>query len=401
MRQDSQTDSDIEYKRQELTYKRRMFMKNCLKKIMICIMAVACACSVHISVNAAPGENANWDAIRDYISSLLNPNNTTQPAETTTVADPNTTTDPNVTTTDPVNNMGTGTVPSSETKTNYPTVAPNQDPVGELTTVPHTTEPFGEEDSSYGSLIGLLEQDSAAVIVQTPTETFTLNAGLVVNNGGDDDGFTWQQAALIAAAVLFVILAALIGALIVQRSKRIKEEEEDRRRQNNMASSSSSAPVPVEVMTPERIAELLGSAVSANRSGASSAAAAPVDMLNMTSEESAAAIKAAILMGQLSHSYSDPLIRKYTEEPVMFSPVSKVNLDEGVTGAQILEATDSMLSDITGNEKYASDISGLHVSTDNIDDILAEDAPAKVCPECQNPVPAGDVFCHACGAYVG
>ena len=71
------------------------------------------------------------------------------------------------------------------------------------------------------------------------------------------------------------------------------------------------------------------------------------------------------------------------------------------TGAQILEATDSMLSDITGNEKYASDISGLHVSTDNIDDILAEDAPAKVCPECQNPVPAGDVFCHACGAYVG
>ena len=373
-------------------------MKNCLKKIIICIMAVACACSIHISVNAAPGDgNTNWEAIQDLIDQIFG---TTKPAETTTVADPNTTTDPNATTTDPVNNMGTGTVPSSST-TNYPTVAPNDDPVGELTTVPHTTEPFGEEDSSYGSLLGLLEQDSAAVIIQTPTETFTLNAGLVVNNGGDDDGFTWQQAALIAAAVLFVILAALIGALLVQRNKRIKEEEEDRRRQNNMASSSSSAPVPVEVMTPERIAELLGSAVNANRTAAPSAASsAPVDMANMTSEESAAAIKAAILMGQLSQSYSDPLIRKYTEEPVMFSPVSKVSLDDGVTGAQILEATDTMLSEITGNEKYALDISGLHVSTDSIDEILA-DTPSKTCPECQNPVASGDVFCHSCGAYVG
>lgn len=377
-------------------------MKNCLKKIIICMMAVACACSVHISVNAAPSiGDTNLDALKDYISSIINRDNTTTaPQETTTVPDPNTTTDPNVTTTDPVNNMGTGTVPSSTTiTTNYPTVAPNnQEPVGELTTVPHTTEPFGEEDSSYGSLIGLLEQDSAAVIIQTPTESFTLNAGLVVNNGGDDDGFTWQQAALIAAAVLFVILAALIGALLVQRSKRIKEEEEERRRQNNMASSSSSAPVPVEVMTPERIAELLGSAVGGTRGGSS--ASAPLDMSNMTSEDSAAAIKAAILMGQLSQSYSDPLIRKYTEEPVMFSPVSKVNLDEGVTGAQILEATDSMLSDITGNEKYASDISGLHFSADDIDDILSDSNP-KVCPECQNPVASGDVFCHSCGAYVG
>ncbi len=375
-------------------------MKNCLKKIMICMMAVACACSVHISVNAAPNiGDTNLDALRDYISSILNRDNTTTaPQETTTVADPNVTTDPNATTKDPVNNMGTGTVTSSTTTTNYPTVAPdnNQEPVGELTTVPHTTEPFGEEDSSYGSLIGLLEQDSAAVIIQTPTESYTLNAGLVVNNGGDDEGFTWQQAALIAAAVLFVILAALIGALLVQRSKRIKEEEEERRRLNNMASSSSQAPVPVEVMTPERIAELLGTAVGTPRGGAS----VSPDMSGMTSEDSAAAIKAAILMGQLSQSYSDPLIRKYTEEPVMFSPVSKVNLDEGVTGAQILEATDSMLSDITGNEKYASDISGLHFSADDIDEFLSDSNP-KVCPECQNPVASGDVFCHSCGAYVG
>lgn len=379
-------------------------MKKCLKKILIIIMAVACACSIHITVSAeGAGDSNNWVSIEDLIKEMLdrlNPENTTKPEETTTSSDPNaTTTDPNATTTDPVNNMGAGTVPSSQNTTNYPTVAPgnnNNEPVGELTTVPQTTEPFGEEDSSYGSLIGLLEQDSAAIIVQAPTESFTLNAGLVVNDGGEKDSFTWQQAALIAAAVLFVILAALVGALLVQRSKRIKEEEEDRRRQNNMSASSSSAPVPVEVMTPERIAELLGSAVNAGRAATS----APADLGTMTSEESAAAIKAAILMGQLSHSYSDPLIRKYTEEPVMISPVSKVNLDEGVTGAQILEATDSMLDDITGNEKYASDVSGMHISDENIDDILA-DSKTKICSECQNSVASGDVFCHSCGAYVG
>lgn len=381
-------------------------MKKCLKKMIIIIMAVACACSIHITVSAESGDSNNWGSIEDLIKDMLerlNPENTTKPEETTTSSDPNaTTTDPNATTTDPVNNMGTGTVPSSQNTTNYPTVAPdnndNNEPVGELTTLAQTTEPFGEEDSSYGSLIGLLEQDSAAIIVQAPTESFTLNTGLVVNDGSEKDSFTWQQAALIAAAVLFVILAALVGALIVQRSKRIREEEEERRRQNNMSSSSSSAPVPVEVMTPERIAELLGSAVNAGR--VTSAASAPVDLNNMTSEESAAAIKAAILMGQLSHSYSDPLIRKYTEEPVMISPVSKVNLDEGVTGAQILEATDSMLDDITGNEKYASDISGMHISDESIDDILS-DTKTKICPECQNPVVSGDVFCHSCGTYVG
>ena len=50
-------------------------------------------------------------------------------------------------------------------------------PPGQLTTVPLvTTEPFGEEGSSNGSLADLLEQDSAAVIIQTPTETvITIN----------------------------------------------------------------------------------------------------------------------------------------------------------------------------------------------------------------------------------
>ena len=381
-------------------------MKKCLKKLIIIIMAVACACSIHISVSAEGGlGDLNWGSIEELINGLLRPESTTKQEETTTASDPNaTTTDPNATTTDPVNNTGSGTVPSSENKTTYPTVAPDS-PVGELTTVEQTTLPGDEEDSSYGSLLNLLEQDSAAIIVQTPTETFTLNTGIVVNDGNKKDGFTWQQAALIAAAVLFVILAALVGALVVQRSKRVKEEEAERRRRNNMSSSSNSAPVPVEVMTPERIAELLGSAANSGRVAAGAAVtAAPatkatVDMNNMTSEESAAAIKAAILMGQLSNSYSDPLIRKYTEEPVMISPVSKVKLDDSLTGAEILEATTLMLEDITGNEKYASDISGLHLSSVDLDDFLA-DTKTKICPECQNPVASGDVFCHSCGAYV-
>ena len=171
-----------------------------------------------------------------------------------------------------------------------------------------------------------------------------------------------------------------------------------------MASSSSSGPVPVEVMTPERIAELLGSAPNSNRNGYYNHSVAQpqpsFDMNNMSGAESAAAIKAAILMSQMSQSYSDPLIRKYTEEPVMFSPVSKMNPEDGLTGAQILEATDSMLFDITGNEKYASDIRGIRVPDEDIESML-NNTETKICPECKSPVASGDIFCHSCGAYVG
>ncbi len=384
-------------------------MKKCLKKILIIALAVVCAGSIHITVSAQD-DNApnNWGSIQDLIDDLIGK---LPGAPTTVKPDETTTVDSNTTTTDNIANIVTGVVTTAPT-TGYTTVPNNGNnnqggnnilPPGQLTTVPLvTTEPFGEEDSSNGSLAELLEQDSAAIIIQAPTETYTLNAGLVVNNGTREENFTWQQAALIAAAVLFVILAALVAALIVQRNKRVKEEEEERRRINNMASSSSSGPVPVEVMTPERIAELLGSAPNSNRAPYynSSAAPASFDINSMSSEDSAAAIKAAILMSQLSHSYSDPLIRKYTEEPVMFSPVSKVNLEDGVTGAQILEATDSMLFDITGNEKYASDISGIKVPDADIESILG-DTETKICPECKSPVASGDIFCHSCGAYVG
>ncbi len=385
-------------------------MKKCLKKILIIALAIVCASSIHITVSAQD-DNApnNWDSIQDLIDDLIGKlpgaSTTAKPDETTTV-------DSNTTTTNNIANIVTGVATTAPTIA-YTTVPDNGNnnqggsnnisPPGQLTTVPLvTTEPFGEEGSSNGSLAELLEQDSAAVIIQAPTETFTLNAGLVVNNGTREESFTWQQAALIAAAVLFVILAALVAALIVQRNKRVKEEEEERRRINNMASSSSSGPVPVEVMTPERIAELLGSAPNSNRAAYQNASAAPAsfDINSLSGEESAAAIKAAILMSQLSHSYSDPLIRKYTEEPVMFSPVSKINPEDGVTGAQILEATDSMLSDITGNEKYASDISGIKIPDEDIESML-NNTETKVCPECKSPVASGDIFCHSCGAYVG
>ncbi|MBR5233853.1 MAG: zinc ribbon domain-containing protein [Clostridia bacterium] len=385
-------------------------MKKCLKKILIIATAVVCACSIHITVSAQD-ENApnNWGGIQDLIDDLIGKlpgaSTTAKPDETTTV-------DSNTTTTDNIANIVTGVATTAPT-TAYTTVPDNNNnnqggntntpSPGQLTTIPLvTTEPSGEESASNGSLSDLLEQDSAAIIIQAPTETFTLNTGLVVNNGQREENFTWQQAALIAAAVLFVILAALVAALIVQRNKRVKEEEEERRRINNMASSSSSGPVPVEVMTPERIAELLGSAPNSNRGVYRNPSAAPAafDISNLSGEESAAAIKAAILMSQLSQSYSDPLIRKYTEEPVMFSPVSKVNLEDGVTGAQILEATDSMLFDITGNEKYASDVSGIKVPDEDIESIL-NNTETKICPECQSPVASGDIFCHSCGAYVG
>ena len=392
-------------------------MKKCLKKILIIALAVMCASCIHITVSAQD-DNApnNWGGIQDLINQLVNgltPGaTTTNPAPETTTVDSNTT---ETTTENNIANIVTGVVTTTVPSTEYTTVPyineennNNETPgnivsPGQLTTVPLvTTEPFGEEDSSNGSLADLLEQDSAAIIIQAPTETFTLNAGLVVNNGTREESFTWQQAALIAAAVLFVILAALVAALIVQRNKRIKEEEEERRRLNSMRSTSPTGPVPVEVMTPERIAELLGSSPNMNKNGFYHAPTAPAsfDIHSMTGEESAAAIKAAILMSQLSHSYSDPLIRKYTEEPVIFSPVSKVNLEDGVTGAQILEATDSMLSDITGNEKYASDISGIKAPDTDIETILGDTA-AKICPECKSPVASCDIFCHSCGAYVG
>lgn len=389
-------------------------MKKCLKKILIIALAIMCACSVHITVSAQDDKAPNnWGSIdkliNDIIGDLTPGATTTNPNTETTTVDSNTTTTENN-----IANIVTGVVTTAP-QPSYTTAPDNANnnqggnnniaPPGQLTTVPLvTTEPFGEEGSSNGSLADLLEQDSAAVIIQTPTETFTLNAGLVVNNGQREESFTWQQAALIAAAVLFVILAALVAALIVQRNKRVKEEEEERRRMNNMASSSSSGPVPVEVMTPERIAELLGSAPNSNRGAYYNAPVSqgqPVFDINaMTGEESAAAIKAAIMMSQLSHSYSDPLIRKYTEEPVTFSPVSKMNPEDGVTGAQILEATDSMLFDITGNEKYASDIRGIKVPDEDIENIL-NSTETKICPECKNSVASGDVFCHSCGAYVG
>lgn len=375
-------------------------MKRSLRKILIIAMAIVCACSIHITVSAQPsiGEGLG-NIFEDWINSMLtslNPDNTTNqnPDDTTaTTENPNNTTDPNATT-DPVNNSGTGTVPSStETTLNNPqnNYQPNTLPT-QLT----TEEPAGdEEDSSFSyesSLSDLLEEDSAAIIVQTPTENFTIG-GLVVNNGGNDDGFAWQQIVLIAAAVLFVILAALVIALLVQRGKKSDDKDYDGVRSDpDSETDTPTGPVPVEVVTPERIAELLGTAVAGQRRSGVSAD-------GLTSEDSAAAIKAAALMGQLD-SYSDPLIRKYTEEPVRFSPISQMNVDGDISAAEILEATDSMLDDITGNEKYASDTSGLDVPDAELDAIL-NDTKTKTCPECNAPVPSGDVFCHSCGAYVG
>lgn len=371
-------------------------MKRILRRILIIAMAVVCACSIQLTVSAEPSIGEGLGGLfEDWINSMLtslNPNNTTNPPDTTaTTENPNNTTDPTATT-DPINNSGTGTVPSS-TETTQDNNQNNYQPNTMPTQLP-TAEPAGdEEDSSFsyeGSLSDLLEEDSAAIIVQSPSENFTIG-GLVVNNGGGNDGMEWQQIVLIAAAVLFVILAALIIALLVQRGKKSDDDYDGISVDSTTDSDVPSGPVPVEVVTPERIAELLGAAPGKKTSGG-------VNLDGLSSDDSAAAIKTAALMGQLG-SYSDPLIRKYTEEPVRISPISQMSVD-GVSAADILEATDSMLDDITGNERYAADTRGLDVPDADLDAMLS-DTETRTCPECNAPVPSGDVFCHSCGAYVG
>lgn len=367
-------------------------MNKCLTKIFIVALAVCCALSVQLSVSASPligdlGDLQDW--IKDIFPSTTQSNDdttttTTDPIETTTAPVDNTTTDL-------VNNSGTGThtTTTEPTTVDYNTTYyyPTNNYVTNATTT--TTEPVEEETSlSFeASLSDLFEDDSAAVIVQTPTEPYTIG-GLVVNDGNNDSSeFSWQKIALVAVAVLFVILLALVVALLVQRSRKAKEEADF-----IPSSDDPSGPVPVEVMTPERIAELLGSSASAN---------APTRYASMTSEESAAAIKTAALMGQLN-SYSDPLIRKYTDEPVMISPSAAAILDlENATAADVLRATDSMLDEITGDEKYASDISGYKSGLSFEDTFEKKNGEARTCPDCGNSVPADDVFCHNCGTYIG
>lgn len=379
-------------------------MKKYLKKIVIIALAVVCAFSVQISVSA---ETGSWlpDDMYQWIQDFLNGMTTTAPNQdpaTTTQPQPNTTTDPNVGTTvnNPINNSGTGSITTTEPiidPTTYPTMAYNPSQSGNSGSMEISTtapEELPEENSSLSfeaSLSDLFEQDSAAVIVQTPTEPYTIG-GLVVPNDQNKDSFTWQTAALIAAAVLFVVLAALVVALLIQRSRHAKEEEK-RKPESEKTPSEESAPVSVEVMTPERIAELLGTAATKVRNGGNEP---------MSSEESAAAIRAAAVLGQLSGTYSDPLIRKYTDEPVRFSPEPGFNLDaDTATGAQVLEATASMFRDLSEDEISPS-VKEPEITDEEINRILDNsDAKPKICPECGKSVGSGDIFCHSCGAYVG
>ena len=366
-------------------------MNKYLKKILIVAIAVCCAFSVQLSVNALPslGDLGDLGNVQDWINGLFPSTQPTDPAETTTV--PQDTTAPQETTTSLINNSGEGNVNNTtEPSTVYTTqYTPVTMPTTAVTTTETTTVAEETSLSFEASLSDLFEEDSANIIVQTPTEPYTIG-GLVVNdNNKKDDGFSWQQIALVAAAVLFVILLALVIALLVQRSRKSDDDYVP----ITDSDGEPSGPVSVEVMTPERIAELLGSA------GKNSAAGGYGDL---TGEEAAAAIKTAALMGQLSHSYSDPLIRKYTDEPVMISPSAASAFDaEDATAADILRATDSMLDDITGDEKYATDLSGLGKYIDTDIELDEAQGPARKCPDCGNDVPADDVFCHQCGTYIG
>lgn len=371
-------------------------MKSKVCKIIIAFTAVVFALTMQFSVGAGAsyilGDDVVPDYIKDLIDNVLNPTSATE--TTTANSDETTTLESDETTTqDPVNSSGTGSVTTTTTEpyteNNQNNYYPNYNYTPNYNTnTPTTAEPAGDEQESFSfesSLNQLLESDSAAIIVQTPSESFTIG-GLVVNDGNDDDGFTWQKAALIAVAVLFVVLAALVAALLIQRSKK-PEQIYVETSANSDDEDIPDGPVSVEIMTQERIAELLGTAQG--RKGGQ----------GYTVADSAAAIKTAALMGQLD-SYSDPLLRKYTDEPVRFSPVATIDPDGDVTAAQILEATASMLDDITGNEKYASDTSGMGIADEELDSIL-NDTEVRNCPECQSPIKSGDMFCHSCGAFVG
>ncbi len=388
-------------------------MKNSLRKILIMLVTVILTLSVQVSVSAIDlGENLNWDAVTDLIGQIF-------PDTTTTAENPeNTTADSETTTADGGENSGNEDSSNAVSSSGSSLAPSNQEEVSASETQPSTvyypvattayddsniavttTEPAGdeEEDSSLSfdsSLSALLEDDSAAVIIQTPTESYTIEGLIVQNDNKTEDKFTWQIGALIAAAVLFVILLALIAALLIQNSKKKKEEAELNGPYGE--GNKNDGAVPVEVMTPERIAELLGSAAGRN---VSSGYEGISDFDRMSGEETAAAIKAAALMGQLSHSYSDPILRKYTDEPVMISPSSTPLPDiDAATVADILEATDYMLDDMNPDEKYAKYSDGGESTLATPENININ---GRICPDCGNDVPVDDVFCHNCGTYIG
>lgn len=383
-------------------------MKKTFRKMLIIFIAVMCAMSVHITVSAQTGVvdndalgNMFGDLINQIVSGL-NPDNTTEAPDNDPSAEDsdNSAAEQESLQNGTADNTTTETTTSSaDTTTAYYPPATTAPQVTQNSVIPQiTTESAGDGEMSFtydSSLSGLLEADSAEVIIQKPSETFTLG-GVIVDNGGNknNDVFSWQKIALIGAAGLFVVLAALVVALLIQRSN--KKDDEYIGVSTDYSSDEPSGPVEVEVMSAERIAELLG---SAPRRHDNSSANAGYSFEGLSSEDSASAIKAAALMGQLN-SYSDPLIRKYTDEPVRFSPLSSASPDGEFSAAEILKATEAMLDDITGNEKYASDISGIGFSSESYDELL-NDTEVKICPECQSPVTSGDVFCHSCGAYVG
>ena len=384
-------------------------MKKTFRKMLIIFIAVMCAMSVHITVSAQTGVinndalgNMFGDLINQIVSGLNPDNTTTAPDNNPSAEDSdNSAAEQESLQGGAADNTTETTTSAADTTTVYNPPSTTAPQVTQNSVVPQiTTGNVADDGMSFtydSSLSGLLEADSAEVIIQKPSETFTLG-GVIVDNGGNknNDVFSWQKIALIGAAGLFVVLAALVVALLIQRSN--KKDDEYVGVSTDYSSDDQSGPVEVEVMSAERIAELLGSAPR-RRDDSGVTANAGYSFDGLSSEDSASAIKTAALMGQLN-SYSDPLIRKYTEEPVRFSPLSSVSPDGEFSAAEILKATEAMLDDITGNEKYASDISGIGFSSESYDELL-NDTEVKICPECQSPVTSGDVFCHSCGAYVG
>lgn len=370
-------------------------MNNKLRQFFTIVIAFICILCVQVSVSAIEigdiKDNLNWEDVLDLIGQL-----TAQNPENTTTTEAETTTGNNEDESNPVNSSGTGVHSTTEAPTTAVTEYPTFNHTGNNNSGDNgnnyvnpffTTEPSGDESTTLSfeaSLSDIFEDDSANIIVQTPDETFTIGNLVEKNENNTENEFTWQMGALIAAAVLFVILLALIVALIIQNSKKKKKR---RYEDSYPKREEASAPVSVEIMTPERIAELLGSTAGRNVSN---------DYEMMSSDETAAAIKAAALMGQLSGSYSDPLLRKYTDEPVMISPSNSPVPDiEYSTVADILKATDYIMDDI---ENESSGMTAVDMSVKTQDSSTSIN---RICPDCGNDVPEDDVFCHNCGTYIG
>ena len=393
----------------------RKTASNTIRRWAFCSVALlVAAAAVFINVRATSGEGSYT-----YFDT------TTQAQEITTLSGfqqlinilfpDNTTADQNGVTTSPVNVTGTGVVqtdPPTAAPTTYNynvndndnqvmyvyTTAPTMPVLATVSTAITTTEPVS---STVNSALNQLFATTAPVLVATTREQFTLNpGGLLVDEDDGKNGFTWQTFALIGAAVVFVVLAALLIVLMTQKKKLNDMGGISRPYNADSLSRLPTAGVTEFENRPEedRVRDYFEGTDSATT--AERVAEMNIDMTSGASRREAKAIREAAESGMISggRNYGDDdIIRKYTRDPVGFGSRS----DDDVP-AEVLNRTDNMLLDL---DSYSAAVSGFSSSDPELRSVISgksgAEGIARRCPACGAVVPAGDLFCHDCGEYVG